>query len=167
MLTLVRKVVSRAQCPLVLDADALWAVSQDPTVLSGAAQPPVLTPHEGEFRRLLGRPVQDRLGDARSFAKAHGCVVVLKGHRTICAFPDDRAFIIDAGNPGMAKGGTGDVLAGVIGAMLGQLPAARAVVTACWLHARAGDIAAAELGEYAMTASDLTDRLYKAQLEIM
>ena len=165
-LSLVRTVISRAQCPLVLDADALWAAAADPTVLDSAADLLVLTPHEGEFARLLGRPVRDRLEDARQFAAKHDCCVVLKGHRTICAFPDGRAYIIDVGNPGMAKGGTGDVLAGVIGAMLGQMTAARAIVTACWLHARAGDIGAGLFGEYALTASDIIDCLYRAQREI-
>lgn len=166
-LSIVRTVISRAQGPLVLDADALWAAAQDVTILESAASLAVLTPHGGEFQRLLGRPVEDRLTDASDFARRHGCCVVLKGHRTICAFPEGEAFIIDAGNPGMAKGGTGDVLAGVIGAMLAQpIAPARAIVTACWLHARAGDIAAAELGEYVMTASDIIDRLHMAQREI-
>ena len=104
--------------------------------------------------------------DAAAFSKGHDCCVILKGHRTICSFPDGRAYIIDAGNPGMAKGGTGDVLAGVIGAMLGQLSPVRAIVTACWLHARAGDLAAERLGEYAMKATDVIDCLYLAQREI-
>lgn len=166
-LALVRTVISRAQCPLVLDADALWAVAADATVLKSAANLVILTPHEGEFRRLLGRDIRDRMEDALGFAAAHDCCVVLKGHRTLCAFPDGRVFIIDAGNPGMAKGGTGDVLAGVIGAMLGQLSPVRAIVTGCWLQARAGDIAAELLGEYAVTASDIVECLYKAQREIM
>ena len=166
VLKLVRAVIARAQCPIVLDADALWAVSADPTILDRADGALVLTPHEGEFRRILGRPVKDRLEDARAFAKRHSCAVVLKGHRTICAFPDGRAFVVDAGNPGMATGGTGDVLAGVIGAMIGQFPAVRAIVTACWLHARAGDIAASALGEYALTAGDIIDCLHRAQKEL-
>lgn len=165
-LALVRAMIARAQCPLVLDADALWAAAQDLTILDRAEGLVVLTPHEGEFQRLLGRPVADRLGDAMEFARRHRCCVVLKGHRTICAFPEGEAFVIDAGNPGMAKGGTGDVLAGVIGAMLGQMAPARAIVTACWLHARAGDIAAETMGEYAMTASDIIGCLYRAQREI-
>ena len=165
-LSVVRKVISRAQCPIVLDADALWAVSADPTVLKSASNLLILTPHEGEFARLLGRPVHDRMEDAAAFSKGHDCCVILKGHRTICSFPDGRAYIIDAGNPGMAKGGTGDVLAGVIGAMLGQLSPVRAIVTACWLHARAGDLAAERLGEYAMKATDVIDCLYLAQREI-
>ena len=126
----------------------------------------ILTPHEGEFARLLGRPVQDRLPDAMAFAAEHGCAVVLKGYRTICAFPDGKGYVIDAGNPGMATGGTGDVLAGVIGALLCQLSPRRAVVTACWLHAHAGDLAAEALGQYALKAGDIIDSLPRAELEI-
>lgn len=161
-----RRVLESGKLDVVADADALWAISQDLSLLDNAAASVVLTPHEGEFRRLLGRPVEDRLTDSLDFARAHGCAVVLKGHRTICAFPDGKAYIADAGNPGMAKGGTGDVLAGVIGGLMGQLPSRRAVVTACWLHARAGDIAAGRFGEYALKAGDIIDTLYRAELEI-
>lgn len=160
-------VLEKSQIPVVADADALWAISQDVRMLDKAAVPVILTPHEGEFARLLGHPVMDRLGESLAFAKAHRCVVVLKGHRTVCAFPDGKAYIIDAGNPGMAKGGSGDVLAGTVGAMLGQLNCRRAIVTACWLHARAGDMACDRFGEYAMKAGDIIDALPMAQMEIM
>lgn len=166
-LALTRHVLEGADCPVAADADALWAIAQNLSVLDERRAFTVLTPHEGEFSRLLGRPVEERLTDALGFAAAHGCAVVLKGHRTICAFPDGEAYIVDAGGPGMAKGGTGDVLAGVIGALLGQLPPRRAVVTACWLHARAGDIAAETYGEYALRASDIIECLYRAQNEII
>lgn len=159
--------LENAAIPVVVDADALWAVAKDVSVLDRAKAPVILTPHEGEFARLLGRPIGDRLTDALDFSKAHGCALVLKGHRTICAFPDGKAYVVDGGNPGMAKGGSGDVLAGVIGAMLGQLPCRRAVVTACWLHARSGDLAAERLGEYAMAAGDIIGSLAMAQREIM
>ena len=161
------EVLRRSKGPVVADADALWAISRDLRVLEEAQAPVVLTPHEGEFARLLGRPVEDRLTDAMSFSKTYGCAVVLKGYRTICAFPDGKAYIIDAGDPGMATGGSGDVLAGVIGGLLGQLTPRRAVVTACWLHARAGDIAAEELGQYALKAGDIAQTLYKAEKEII
>lgn len=160
-------VLKHSRIPVVADADALWAISQDVTMLDEAECSVILTPHEGEFQRLLGHPVTDRLAEALEYAKAHHCVVVLKGHRTICAFPDGKAYIIDAGNPGMAKGGSGDVLAGVLGAMLCQLPLRRAVVTGCWLHARAGDMAALRHGEYAMKAGDIIDCLSVAEMEII
>lgn len=151
--------------PLVLDADTLWALSEDLRLLDKTAAPVVLTPHEGEFARLCPDRTGNRLADARAFAKEHDCVLFLKGHRSIAAFPDGRAFVIAAGNPGMAKGGSGDVLAGVLGAMLGQLPLEQAVLAGCWLHARAGDLAAARLGEYAMAASDMIEELAKASME--
>ncbi len=166
-LALTQRLMTEARLPVVADADALWAIAQDLSVLKEAAASVVLTPHEGEFARLLGRPVEDRLNDALGFAKAYGCAVVLKGHRTICAFPDGKAYVIDAGNPGMAKGGSGDVLAGIVGALLGQLPPRRAVVTACWLHARAGDIAAGRFGEYAVQAGDIIEALARAETEIL
>ncbi len=159
-------VLRAAKGPVVADADALWAISREPVLLEQAAGPVILTPHEGEFARLLGRPVQDRLTDALTYAAGHGCAVVLKGYRTICAFPDGKGYVIDAGNPGMASGGSGDVLAGVIGALLGQLSPRRAVVTACWLHAHAGDLAAESCGEYALKAGDIIDALPQAQMEI-
>ena len=164
---LVRSLFSHISVPLVLDADALWVLSQDLSALDTAPSPVILTPHEGEFRQLLGQPIRSRLSDAAAFASAHHCIVVLKGHRTVCAFPDGEISIIDAGGPGMAKGGTGDVLTGVIAAMLGQFPLKKAVITACWLHARAGDIAASRFGEYAMTASDIIEQLPAAQREII
>jgi NAD(P)H-hydrate epimerase len=165
--TITRLVLEKAAGPVVLDADSLWAVSQDLSLLKKAGVPLVLTPHEGEFARLLGRPVADRLNDARDFARDWGCALVLKGHRTICAFPDGKAYVIDGGNPGMAKGGSGDVLAGVLGAMLGQLACRRAVVTACWLHAQAGDAATMQYGEYGACASDIVEALPIAQRQIM
>ena len=95
-----------------------------------------------------------------AFARAHRCVLVLKGHRTITAFPDGTAYINTTGNPGMAKGGSGDVLAGVILSLLGQgLPARQAVPMAVWLHGAAGDRCAREIGEYGMTPADLAEAL--------
>ena len=160
-------VLRAAPGPVVADADALWAIAEQPELLDEAAGPVILTPHEGEFARLLGRPVENRLRDAVDFAAARGCAVVLKGYRTICAFPDGKAYVIDAGNPGMATGGMGDVLAGVIGALLGQMRPRRAVVTACWLHARAGDLAAERYGEYALKAGDVVELLAEAEKQII
>ncbi len=144
---------------LVLDADALWGVSRDPEMLVRAALPVVITPHPGEFALLGGAVTGDRLTDAGAFADKYRCVVVLKGHGTVLAFPDGERYILSAGNPGMARGGSGDVLTGVIAAMLGQLPLEKAVVTAAWLHSAAGDACAAERGEYGMTPSDIVEKL--------
>ena len=164
---LVELMMKNSDVPVVADADALWAIAQNPGLLDEASCPMILTPHEGEFASLLGRPVEDRISDAIWFAREHECVLVLKGFRTICAFPDGRAYVIHAGNPGMATGGSGDVLAGVIGAMLSQLPSRRAVITAVWLHAHAGDLAAEKYGEYGMKAGDIIDMLPAAEMEII
>ena len=157
---IVRELVREAAVPLILDADALDAVADEISVLREAKHPVVLTPHEGEFARLGGDISNgDRIGAAREFAAQNHCVLVLKGHRTICAFPDGEVYITTTGNPGMATGGTGDVLAGMIGALLCQLPLKRAVITAVWLHGAAGDVCAAKLGEYSMTPGDIIDML--------
>ena len=113
--------------PLVLDADALFAVAQDAAVLERARAPIVLTPHDGEFARLAGPDKTSRAEAASDFAVRHGCTVVRKGPETVCAFPDGDAAVLRVGNPGMAKGGSGDVLAGMLGALLCQMPARDAV----------------------------------------
>ena len=162
----VRELIRTARVPLLLDADALWAVSDDPAVLSRAQAPLVITPHAGEFHRLGGDLTGDRLCDAGFFARQYGCITLLKGHRTVVATPDGEDYIIAAGNPGMAKGGSGDVLSGVLGALLGQMDAPRAAVTGAWLHASAGDACAAELGEYGMTPTDIIQKLPTIMKEI-
>ncbi len=159
--------------PLVLDADGINAISAhiDVFVLRRRAEAgyvTVLTPHDGEFARLGGDLAQGgRFAAARRFARQYGCVLVLKGHRTIVAAPDGRAAVNTTGNSGMAKGGSGDVLAGMILSLLGQgADAFDAASAAVWLHGRAGDLAAAELGEYAMTPSDLLTKIAGAIREI-
>lgn len=156
---LVREVLLHAAVPVIADADALFAVAQDCTVLDQTHAPVILTPHDGEFRRLYGETGGGRAEEASRFAAAHGCIVVRKGPETVCAFPDGDTVCLHVGNPGMAKGGSGDVLAGVLGALACQLPLRRAVSTAVWLHGTAGDRCAARLGEYGMTPSDLIEAL--------
>jgi hydroxyethylthiazole kinase-like uncharacterized protein yjeF len=130
-----------------------------------------VTPHPGEMARLLNRAVDavqhDRLEVAREFAAAHRLHVVLKGHRTIIAGPENRAFINLTGNPGMATGGTGDVLAGMVAAWFAQLldPEAAAKI-AVYLHGSAGDLAEAESGEVSLTASDVAENISEAILEL-
>ena len=157
----VRSVLTETSLPVVLDADGINALAGHMDVLDDRGACTILTPHDGEFARLTGAmPGEDRLTVARDFAVAHSCCLVLKGHRTITAFPDGRAYINTTGNPGMAKGGSGDVLAGIILALLGQgLPARQAVPYAVWLHGAAGDRCAAEVGEYGMTPTDLVATL--------
>ena len=152
------------QKPLVIDADGINVLSGRLELLDAYAETVVLTPHEGEFPRLGGELTGDRVSDARRFAMAHGCVLLLKGHRCVAAFPDGEVFIAVHGNPGMAKGGSGDALTGVLAAMLGQFPAdvKRAVRAAMTLHALAGDLCRDKYGEYAMTATDLIEMLPEA-----
>ncbi len=157
---LARKLVEKLDCPLVVDADGINALSGHIDVLDKRAALTVLTPHEREFIRLGVEISPDRVTAARSFAVAHGCVLVLKGHRTVTAFPDGDAFVNTTGNPGMAKGGSGDVLAGMVLSLLGQgVAPKRAVPWAVCLHGLAGDLAAEELGEYGMTPLDLIEKI--------
>ncbi len=166
---LVRSIVPRLDQPLVLDADGLNALSGHTQLLCERTAPTVLTPHEGEFARLTGctLPVGDRIAVAREFAQAHNCTVVLKGHRTVTAAPDGRVWLNTTGNPGMAKGGSGDVLAGMIVSLIGQgFSAPESAAMAVWLHGRAGDLAARRFGEYAMTPTDLLEHLPQAMMEL-
>lgn len=163
---LVLALLSGLDIPVVLDADGINALSGHIDVLDKRSAPTVLTPHEGEFGRLTGisLPIGDRLSAARSFAGEHHCILVLKGRATVTAAPDGRAWINRTGNPGMAKGGSGDVLAGMIAAFYGQGHlknsdlAQRAAAAVCY-HGMAGDRCAEQLGEYAMTAGDLIETL--------
>lgn len=157
-----RRVLRATHLPVVLDADGINALEGHIDVLDarrGACT--VLTPHSGEFARVSGVPaVGERLAVARAFAAEHGCVLVLKGHRTITAFPDGTAYINTTGNPGMAKGGSGDVLSGILLSFLGQgMPPRLAVPMAVCVHGMAGDLCAEELGEYGMTPCDMVEAL--------
>ena len=161
---LVRSLLEDLEIPVVLDADGINALAGHMDILDGRKALTVLTPHDGEFARLTGTalPIQDRLAAAQSFARDHHCILVLKGHRTITAAPDGKAWINISGNPGMAKGGSGDVLAGMIASFLGQKQlmqsgrrTAEWVAGAVWFHGSAGDKAAQKFGEYGMTPEDL------------
>ena len=161
---LVRSLLEDLEIPVVLDADGINALAGHMDILDRRKALTVLTPHDGEFARLTGTalPIQDRLAAAQSFARDHHCILVLKGHRTITAAPDGKAWINISGNPGMAKGGSGDVLAGMIASFLGQKQlmqsgrrTAEWVAGAVWFHGSAGDKAAQKFGEYGMTPEDL------------
>lgn len=166
---LVLSLLSGLDIPVVLDADGINALAGHIDILDKRSGPTVLTPHEGEFARLTGceLPVKDRLSAARDFAREHGCILVLKGHGTVTAAPDGSACVNATGNPGMAKGGSGDVLAGMIAALLGQKHLRREdrdntwelVQTAVCLHGMAGDLCARKFGEYAMLPTDLIEAL--------
>ena len=164
----VRAIVERASVPLVLDADALTVLADDPATLVGSEERDVIiTPHPGEMARLIGAPVEEvqanRIEVASNFAATRHVYVVLKGHRTIIATPEGRVFINPTGNAGMATGGTGDLLTGMIAAWLAQLLDAEAACRlAVFLHGAAGDLAESSEGEIAMTAMDVAAVLSKA-----
>ncbi len=156
----VEAVLTHAACPIVLDADGINVLQGHIDVLRGAACPVVLTPHDGEYARLMGSmPTEDRLTAAWKLHEKTGATVLLKGHRTlICG--DEKCYVNRCGNPGMATGGSGDVLAGILVSLLGQgLPLSRAAAAAAWLHGTAGDLCAKRLGEYGMLPSDLMEEL--------
>lgn len=170
---LVHGLVERSGVPLVLDADALNAFVGEPDRLAGRdGVDIIITPHPGEMARLTGLSIEhvqaQRLQVARDFAVTHRVHVVLKGHRTIVATPDGKAFVNLTGNPGMATGGCGDVLTGMIAAWCGQLLDAEAACKlSVYLHGLAGDLAEADEGEIAMTATDIINRLGDAVLDLV
>lgn len=154
-------------CPVILDADGLNILSKHMDVLDQRSALTILTPHDGEFARLSGcdLPVANRLSTAREFAVRHNCVLVLKGHRTITAAWSGKCVINTTGNPGMARGGSGDALAGLIAGMFVQGKTPDHVAQAVWIHGRAGDLAAADKGEYGMTVGDLIGQIPYAMKE--
>jgi NAD(P)H-hydrate epimerase len=158
--TLVRTVLLATPAkPMILDADALNVLAPFAAEFPARTEPLILTPHPGEFARLLGATAADvqanREQVAIEFAERFGVVLVLKGYRTVVT-DGHRTYTNETGNPGMATGGTGDVLTGLIAALVGQgLPAFDAAALAAWVHGRAGDLAAADLSQVALIASDL------------
>ncbi len=163
---LVRSLLNIAK-PLVLDADGINALSGHiDTLQCRRGCVTVMTPHDGEFARV-GELSGDRIASASKFAKDQGVYLVLKGHRTIVAAPDGRIAVNTTGNSGMAKGGSGDILSGIILSLLGQgMNAFEACCCGVWLHGRAGDLAAQEKGERGMTPSDLLAQLPYAMKEL-
>lgn len=150
-----KTVLTYANCPVVLDADGINAAAAHKDLLRGRTAPTVLTPHDGEFLRLGGSLDSDRMTCAGMLAKELGCVVVLKGHRTWVT-DGDRFYHNPTGNPGMAVGGSGDMLAGMIVSFLGQgISPLEAAAAAVWLHGAAGDLCERELGQYGMLPTDM------------
>lgn len=155
----IQAVLQQAPCPVVLDADGINGLAGHMDVVRRRAWPTILTPHDGEFLRMGGQLGPDRMASAAETARDLGCIVLLKGHRT-CITDGIRGYRNLTGNPGMAVGGSGDVLAGMIGGLLGQkLPPLEAAACAAWLHGAAGDLCAQELGQYAMLPSDMLQAL--------
>lgn len=168
----VHALVERSGVPLVVDADALSVFAGDTRSLRGRdGLDVIVTPHPGEMARLVGATIEDvqrdRVGIAREFATTHHLYVVLKGHRTVIATPEGHVSLNLTGNPGMATGGSGDVLTGMIAAWFAQLLDAEAACQlAVYLHGLAGDLSEADEGAHAMTAGDIVAHLGDAVLEL-
>ena len=165
---LVHALLWQVKEPLVLDADGINALAGHIDTLScrrGCVT--VLTPHDGELARIGGDMTAPREAAAAAFAADHGVYLIRKGHRTVAAAPDGRLAVNTTGNDGMAKGGSGDVLVGMLVSLLGLgLAPMDACCAAVWLHGRAGDLAAREVGLWGMTPSDLLDRIPAALREV-
>lgn len=163
-----QELLAKTTLPIVIDADGLNAFDGKADLLHGTGRTLVLTPHPGEMARLAGLTIKeveaDRMGLARRFATEHHLTLVLKGWRTLIAHPDGRIAINTTGNPAMSKGGSGDILTGIIAALLAQYPndVARAVETAIYLHGLAADFAAREMDEHTVLATDTVMHLSNA-----
>ena len=156
--TAVKTVLEKAGCPVVLDADGINVMAAHKDILRGRTNPTILTPHAGEFARLGGR-AEDRQTAAEDMARDLGCIMLLKGHNTVIT-DGTETYINPTGNPGMAVGGSGDVLSGIIVSLLGQgIAPLEAAAIGAWLHGAAGDICAAEIGQYGMLPSDMVNVL--------
>ena len=164
---LVLKIIGTSPKPLVIDADALYALSGHTEILRKSGTLKVLTPHPGEMARLVNRSKEyvekNRRQTALEFAREYDCVVLLKGHRTLVASPQGKLYVNTTGNAGMATAGSGDVLTGMIAALLGQgLTGFEAAKFGAWWHGKAGDLAAKSKTRAAMIASDIIDNIPKA-----
>ena len=158
-MAVLRAVLETAECPVVVDADGINLLAQNISLLRERTAPTILTPHDGEFARLGGILTEDRMTSAREFAKQMGCVLLLKGHRT-CISDGEVCYENSTGNPGMAVGGSGDVLAGMIVSLLGQgIAPLEAAACGAWLHGAAGDLCASQLGQYGMLPTDMLNVL--------
>ena len=158
-LAAVKAVLENFKGPVVVDADGINNLSRHKDILRDRAYPTILTPHDGEFARIGGVIGPDRRASAETLARALGAIVLLKGHRTVIT-DGEKTYVNHTGNPGMAVGGSGDVLAGVIVSLLGQgVPPLEAAACGAWLHGAAGDLCAADIGQYGMLPTDLVNAL--------
>lgn len=154
VLQVVKAVLENAACPVVLDADGINLIAAHKDIVRGRTAPTVLTPHAGEFARL-GGDAGEHVPAAEAMARDLGCIMLLKGHNTVIT-DGSTTYINPTGNPGMAVGGSGDVLAGIITALLGQgIAPLEAAACGAWLHGAAGDLCAAEIGQYGMLPTDM------------
>lgn len=155
----VKSVLENARCPVVLDADGITVMSAHKDVLRGRKYPTVLTPHEGEFIRFGGTVGEDRMASAAYYAREWNCILLLKGHET-CITDGEIHYRNKTGNPGMAVGGSGDVLAGIITAFLGQgISPLEAAACGAYVHGMAGDLCAQSIGQYGMLPTDMLEAL--------
>lgn len=169
---LVQSVITNCEKPLVIDADALNCICNKPEFLKNLKAPAIITPHPGEMARLLHSTPKtvnsNRENTAIDFAKKFGVVTVLKGAGTIIASPDGEIYINHTGNSGMATGGSGDVLSGIIGSLLAQGAAPiNAAAAGVFLHGTIGDLAAEKLGKISMLPTDMIDMIPTAYLKLM
>jgi len=157
--SIVRTVLENAKCPVVLDADGITMMSAHKDILRGRKYPTILTPHDGEFLRFGGTIGDDRMSSAAYFAREWNSIVLLKGHKS-CITDGQTHYRNTTGNPGMAVGGSGDVLAGMIVAFLGQgIPPLEAAACGAFVHGLSGDICAEKLGQYGMLPTDMLEYL--------
>ncbi len=165
---LLEHLIRSAKVPLVLDADGINGICENIDILKEASAPVILTPHPGEFHRLGGDISGDRVSDALAFAEKYNCVLVLKGHKTVTALPCGDAYVNTTGGPALAKGGSGDILAGMLVSLLAQgFDAKTSAVTAVFLHGRCGDICSARLGEYSVIADDVIGAIPEAVKSVL
>ena len=158
-LALTKYVLENYRGPVVIDADGINVLSAHTYILRGRSFPTILTPHDGEFLRLCGVSGGDRVAAAAALAAELGSIVLRKGHATVITDGKEN-YINHTGNPGMAVGGSGDVLAGILVSLLGQgIDPLQAAASAAWLHGAAGDICAREIGQYGMLPSDMLEVL--------
>lgn len=170
--SLVQSVITNCKKPLVIDADALNCICNKPEILKNLKAPAIITPHPGEMARLLHSTPKtvnsNRENTAIDFAKKFSVVTVLKGAGTIIASPDGEVYINHTGNSGMATGGSGDVLSGIIGSLLAQGAAPiNAAAAGVFLHGTIGDLAAEKLGKISMLPTDMIDMIPTAYLKLM
>ena len=158
-LSVVKAVLEHAKCPVIVDADGINVLKEHKDILRGREYPTILTPHDGEFIRFGGTIGEDRMASCSHFAKEWNSIVLLKGHRT-CISDGETHYRNTTGNPGMAVGGSGDVLAGIIVGLLGQgISPLEAAACGAWLHGAAGDLCESEIGQYGMLPTDMLNVL--------
>ena len=154
-LSVLQTVLSEAACPVIVDADGINLLATHKDILRGRKADTVLTPHAGEFERLYGPILPDRKTAAEALSQELGCITLLKGHGTVVT-DGNKTYRNPTGNPGMAVGGSGDLLAGIIVSLLGQgLPSLEAAAIGAWLHGAAGDLCAQQIGQYGMLPTDM------------